>query len=117
MEGWISRSEMDKEEIRQLEHFAISDLFIILLFFIYVLAVQFLLIKPFIDFRAKKEELTIRLTLMSILIFTVVNGLGLGLWFGTFELGITKVLESIEMWLIVFSLFYLTNLITLKKLY
>ena len=107
---------MTEEEYRELEHFAISDLLIIGLFFLFVVTIQFLIIKPTFDILTKRNKMTTRNMVLIAVITSLTTGLIFGLKFGTMELGLRDVLESIGLGIFVFSIFYVTDFLTYKKL-
>lgn len=107
---------MTEEEYRELEHFAISDLFIIGLFFLFVVTLQFIVVKPTFDFLTRKNKLTNKNMILIAVIASLTTGLAFGLKFGTMELGLDDVLESIGFGVFVFGVFYVTDFLTYKKL-
>lgn len=115
IDRWIF-STMTEEERRELEHVEISDLFIIGLFFLIVTAIQFLIVMPLLDYMTQKDKITKWKHLVVGSILTITLGLSIGLKLGTFELGYIDVIQSIGLWTFIFGLFYLTDLLTLKKL-
>lgn len=116
IEESINRSKLTEDEYRQLEHFAISDLFIIGLFFLFVLTVQFILVKPTFDILTRKSKMTNKNIILVGVIVSLASGLMFGLKFGTMKLGLNDVLESIGFGIFVFAIFYLTNFLTYRKL-
>jgi hypothetical protein len=107
---------MTEEQYRELEHFKISGLFIIAIFFLFVLTIQFVVVKPLFDYLIRKEKMTNTNLVLVAFILVVANGLILGLKFGSIEIGYMDVIENIGLWLFIFSLFYITDFLTFKKL-
>ena len=113
---WGIRNEMADVEFREIEQFAISDLLLYGLFFLFVLTIQFLIIRPVFNYLIKRDNLTTKNFITIAVILTLFNGLILGLKFGSMELGFIDVLESIGLWLFVFGVFYIIDFMIFKKL-
>ncbi|MGC3945557.1 MAG: hypothetical protein QM762_13740 [Chryseolinea sp.] len=115
-ELWGIKNQMTQDEIRELENFEISDLLIIGLFYLFVVIVQFGLVLPSFDWMTSKNKLTIKNVVVLGLILAIATGLSFGLFFGTMELGIKDVLESIAIGLFVFLVFFTVDFFTYIKL-
>lgn len=107
---------MTQDEIKEIESFGISDLLIIGLFYLFVATIQFGVILPSFDWMTSKNKLTIKNAVVLGLTLSTVIGLLFGLFFGTMELGIRDVFESVGLGLFVFFIFFTVDFFTYIKL-
>ncbi|MDC9722501.1 MAG: hypothetical protein PSN34_06970 [Urechidicola sp.] len=110
------KNQLTEKEFSELEHFAISNLFIIGLFFVFVSLIQFLIILPTFNLFSQKNKLTTQKVIIIGIVLTIVFGTFFGLFFTSKELGVVDLLESIGFGLLVFAIFYTTNFFTFIKL-
>jgi hypothetical protein len=111
----IGNESYDKE-LKELAEFVISDIVLLFLFFAAFTLIQFILVKPVLSYLTKQGSLNRQNLVCTWLLLSISSGIFFGICFGDLRLGIKDVIESIEIGVAMFLIYYLISFITYLKL-
>lgn len=102
--------------MKELAEFMISDIVLIILYFVLVILIQFIFLRPIFNYLAIQGRLTKRNLIYTWAALSVLTGLFFGAIFGDMRLGILDIIKSIGVGVVVFLIYYSVNFITYLKL-
>jgi hypothetical protein len=111
----ISNESYDKE-LKELAEFVISDIVLLILFFVAFASIQFILVRPVFSYLTHQGSLNRKNLVYTWLVFSLSTGLFFGIFFGDMRFGIKDVIESIGIGVAMFLVYYSINFITYFKL-
>lgn len=110
------RNESYNEELKELAEFMISDVVLLILFFVVFTFLQFILVRPVFSYLTNQGSLSRKNLVYTWLVLSISTGLFIGVFFGEMRLGIKDVIESIGIGVAMFLVYYAINFITYFKL-